>query len=180
MRLLNRKTFELEFFPDRPYPRYAILSHRWGAYGTEVTLRDMENDHYKTSPKKSASYDKLLKTCRQAEIDNIDYVWVDTCCINKESSSELSESINSMFLWYKEAKVCYAFLNDVPHCEDPKTNEVFAKSQWFTRGWTLQELIAPKTVIFYSEEWKVLGTRSELASTIADITKIDEGILTGM
>ncbi|KAF2738501.1 HET-domain-containing protein [Polyplosphaeria fusca] len=177
MRLLNQETFKLEFFPDRPYPQYAILSHTWGPTGSEVTFRDMEN---RTASLKYLGFEKLKYTCAQAKADGIPYVWVDTCCIDKESSAELSESINSMFAWYQEAKVCYAFLNDVPNDEDPKTSDKFARSKWFTRGWTLQELIAPKQLIFYSRDWAELGQRKQLASTISNITKIDEGILTGM
>ncbi|KAF1849020.1 HET-domain-containing protein, partial [Cucurbitaria berberidis CBS 394.84] len=177
MRLLNRKTGKLEYFPDRPYPRYAILSHTWGPTGTEITFRDMEEGRESS---KQESYEKLKNTCAQAEADDIDYVWIDNFCIDKESSAELSESINSMFIWYQEAETCYAFMADVPTGEDPQTSKLFARSKWFKRGWTLQELIAPKTVIFYSQGWAQLGTRSVLAGVISNITRIDEGILTGL
>lgn len=177
MRLLNCETFKLEFFPDRPYPQYAILSHTWGPTSTEVTFRELEDG---TASQKNEGFQKIVYACKQAKADNIQYVWVDTCCIDKQSSAELSESINSMFSWYKEATVCYAYLVDVPPGEDPTTSEKFARSRWFTRGWTLQELIAPKSVIFYSRNWVEVGTRAAFANVISNITRIDEGILTGM
>lgn len=100
--------------------------------------------------------------------------WIDTCCIDKTSSTELTEAINSMFTWYRNSAACYVYLRDVPSGEDPipKTSS-FSKSRWFTRGWTLQELIAPPKLIFYSREWKRLGTRNSLARCITRITGID-------
>ncbi|CAI6337446.1 unnamed protein product [Periconia digitata] len=166
---------KLEFFPDRPFPPYAILSHTWGPTGTEITFRDMEAGLEKTKPE---SYQKLNYTCLQAEEDGILYVWIDNFCIDKESSAELSESINSMYAWYNEAKICYAFMADVIADEDAQTSTEFSQSRWFTRGWTLQELIAPKEVIFYSKDWSQLGTRTTLATVISRITRIDQGILT--
>lgn len=133
MRLLNvEEPIKLESFDKRPYPRYAILSHTWSLDYPEVTLRDMEDG---TASKKKKGFEKLKSTCYRAKADNIKYVWIDTCCIDKNSSAELSESINSMFLWYKEAKVCYAFMEDVPDDNDALTSAHFAKSRWFTRGW---------------------------------------------
>jgi hypothetical protein len=177
MRLLNRNTQELDFFPDKPYPRFSILSHTWGPTGTEITYRDMQEGQETTKP---ASYSKLRNTCVRAAADDVDYVWIDNFCIDKESSAELSESINSMFTWYRDAVTCYAYMADVPAGEDPRTSEAFAQSRWFKRGWTLQELIAPSSVTFYSQDWTVLGTRSDLAGVISRITRIDEGILTGL
>jgi hypothetical protein len=105
---------------------------------------------------------------------------VDTFCIDKESSVELSESISSMFAWYKRAKVCYAFMADVTCQGDGRINDDFDRSEWFERGWTLQELIVPKEVVFYSKDWKEIGTRSKMASRLSHITKVDEGVLTGV
>ncbi|EIW51976.1 uncharacterized protein TRAVEDRAFT_86572, partial [Trametes versicolor FP-101664 SS1] len=107
-------------------------------------------------------------------------VWIDSCCIDKASSSELSEAINSMFEWYSEADVCYAYLADVPDDEDPRLlDSVFRESRWHRRGWTLQELIAPERVIFLSCTWRFLGTKTGLASTLEQITNVDFAILTG-
>jgi hypothetical protein len=106
------------------------------------------------------------------------YIWIDTCCIDKTSSSELTEAINSMYAWYRDASVCYAFLADVPHDEDlDATDSLFRKSRWFKRGWTLQELIAPRVVLFLSAEWQFLGTKSSLAELISDVSGIDYMIL---
>lgn len=177
MRLLNRHTRKLEYFADRPFPAYAILSHTWGPTGTEITFSDIQGGLEETKP---ASYEKLKNTCLLAEADDIGYVWIDNFCIDKESSAELSESINSMYIWYRDAITCYAFMADVPAVEDARQSPAFAQSRWFKRGWTLQELIAPKTVTFFSKDWTVLGTRISLANAISSITRIDKGILTGI
>jgi hypothetical protein len=175
MRLLNRKTIQLEFFQDEPYPAYAILSHRW--CDTEMTIRDLQEGKAHLRP---GGYEKMLLTCAQAERDHIDYIWIDTFCIDKESSAELSESINSMFAWYKKASICYAFMPDVTIGEDNKPGADLDNSEWFERGWTLQELIAPNEVIFYDKKWRLIGKRSTMATRLSRITKIDEGVLTGL
>jgi hypothetical protein len=175
MRLLNHKSLQLEFFTDEPYPEYAVLSHRWS--GTEMNIRDLQDGK---ASLREVGYKKMVLTCAQAKADGIDYIWIDTFCIDKESSAELSESINSMFTWYKRAKICYAFMADVTCADDGWINEDFDKSEWFERGWTLQELIAPKEVVFYSKDWKEIGTRSKMASRLSRITKVDEGVLTGV
>ncbi|OCL11576.1 HET-domain-containing protein, partial [Glonium stellatum] len=177
MRLLNSSTSQLEFFPDKDIPEYAILSHTWGKAGEEVTFEDLRGGE---PHRKEKGYEKLKYSCKQAAAEQIGYVWIDTCCINKESSAELSESINSMFLWYQKAKICYAYLTDVPTGIDPHNSSEFNNSNWFTRGWTLQELIAPSNLAFYSKDWVEIGSKSDLASTISRITRIDEGILTGL
>ena len=88
------------------------------------------------------------------------WVWIDTCCIDRSSSTELSEAINSMFGWYSRAEECYAFLSDV-RCsiESEIVPETFSGSSWFLRGWTLQELIAPAHVIFLSQDWDIIGCK---------------------
>lgn len=158
---------------------YAILSHVWGENDEEVTFRDLVD---KTG-KQKVGYDKIDFCAKQAKEDGIEYFWVDTCCIDKPSSAELSEAINSMYRWYEDATTCYAYLSDVSHAEGrfshgPKTVS-FPESKWFKRGWTLQELIAPSKVIFYSREWKCLGAKSELARELTNITGIDERVLGG-
>ncbi|PQE30544.1 HET domain-containing protein [Rutstroemia sp. NJR-2017a WRK4] len=152
-----------------------------GSHRYRITFQDMQGDMQGgREKKKPESYAKLKNTCLRAEEDGITYVWIDNFCIDKESSAELSESINSMYLWYKEAKTCYAFMADVQADHHARTSIEFAHSRWFKRGWTLQELIAPKNVTFYSKDWTVLGTRITLATEISGITKIDEGILKGI
>ena len=165
MRLLNTVNFKVEEFREDRVPRYAILSHTWGE--EEVTLQDMEQT--RTANKKG--YEKVQDCSSVARANGFKYVWIDTCCIDKTSSVELSEAINSMYRWYQEADVCYGYLADVPS----KAN--FSGSRWFTRGWTLQELIAPSTLIFLDENWKELGTKASLRQGISDCTRIPVGIL---
>jgi hypothetical protein len=151
MRLLNARTKQFEEFYDE-VPRYAILSHTWGP--DELTFKHMEQKGYVPST-------KIDGCCKQALEDGLNFVWVDTCCIDKSSSAELSEAINSMWEWYRRSRVCYAYLSDVP--PDTVVEETYsnlAQSRWFTRGWTLQELIAPEEVIFYDEAWNRIGRKS--------------------
>jgi hypothetical protein len=127
-----------------------------------------------------AGYSKIKRCCDVAADDGFDYVWIDTCCIDKTSSSELSEAINSMFKWYKQAEVCYVFLFDVPSSLDITAFGIALRnSRWFTRGWTLQELIAPACVIFFDNDWKESGTKSSLRGLICAITLIQVDVLLG-
>ncbi|TBU64672.1 hypothetical protein BD310DRAFT_837982 [Dichomitus squalens] len=116
---------------------------------------------------------KIREACRVARRAGYRYIWIDSCCIDKSSSSELSEAINSMYAWYARADVCYAFLWDVPTKADHrKIGSRFRSSSWFTRGWTLQELLASREVIFLSEDWKVIGTKHTLCDVVEEITNI--------
>jgi hypothetical protein len=171
MRLINVSTLELqEFLGDGNIPLYAILSHTWG--NEEVTFQDWA-DLQEAS--KKAGYLKIRGCCDQAKIDNIDHVWVDTNSIDKTSSAELSEAINSMFEWYRASEVCYVYLADVSTCDNTKAQlDEFRRSRWFTRGWTLQELLASKEVIFYSRDWVRIGTKQELSKELSVITGIHE------
>jgi hypothetical protein len=177
MRLLNTTSIEVERFTGK-VPPYAILSHRWE--DDEVTLEDMKPGG---AGKGRKGYRKLRLSCAIAERQGLDYIWIDTCCIDKASSAELSEAINSMFRYYREAKICYAYLSDVASLKIPGPSKHnasdFYRSVWFTRGWTLQELISPKNQRFYNKEWDYLGTKTELKDAICYITKIPEKILLG-
>ena len=171
-------------FKTRPY---AILSHTWG--DDEVLLSDLREPDSATA---KSGWEKIRGAQRQAEKDGLDYVWIDTCCIDKSSSAELGEAINSMFRWYSDAKVCYVYLADVegtetwPH-EHFSLGEIqndrlpwFAelqKSKWFQRGWTLQELIAPKALQFYDKNWNLIGGLEDLAETVAMITCVHGSML---
>jgi hypothetical protein len=158
----------LRVFSGTDIPAYAILSHRWT--DDEVLFKDIEND---TSIDR-AGYPKLRGAIRQAREDGFAYLWDDTCCIDKSSSAELSEAINSMWVWYRDAAVCYAYLCDVSSTsEDANFEPQVRSSGWFTRGWTLQELIAPKSVNFYNETWSFIGTRQTLHQIISETTGID-------
>ncbi|KAI8948104.1 heterokaryon incompatibility protein-domain-containing protein [Xylaria longipes] len=165
MRLLNVKTLRLEdFLLTKKRPKYAILSHTW--LEEEVLFHHIENLE-RSALEKLKGFAKVRDSCARAEADGYDYIWIDTCCIDKSSSAELSEAINSMFTWYRQSDVCYGFLADV---KGNDTKSLY-KSRWFKRGWTLQELIAPDNFKFE------LGRRGPLASLVSNITGIDENIL---
>jgi hypothetical protein len=155
-------------------PKYAILSHTWGE--EEFLFTDVTNG----TGKGKIGLTKVIKCCEQAVKQGYDWVWVDTCCIDKSSSAELTESINSMYYWYKTASVCYAYLEDVPggKSQDQFTR-AFGSSRWFKRGWTLQELIAPRNVEFYAADWSFLGIKLALKELVSTITTIDIGVLRG-
>ncbi|KAF1980723.1 HET-domain-containing protein [Aulographum hederae CBS 113979] len=171
MRLINTETLELEEFYLKNAPPYAILSHTWG--DEEVTSQDMA--HPVSSQKKG--YRKIAETCRLAQEAGFDWCWVDTCCIDKASSAELTESINSMFNWYSAAEICVVFLEDLEPSIHHASADNIIQCRWFTRGWTLQELIAPSVVRFYDSTWTLRGTKSELSKIIARHTRIPIPIL---
>ncbi|KAH6653638.1 hypothetical protein BKA67DRAFT_570686, partial [Truncatella angustata] len=156
-------------------PPYAILSHTWGGDEDEITFQDINNRCYDHR----LAYQKILFCGKQARRDGLEYFWVDTCCIDKSSSAELTEAINSMFRWYQNAQKCYAYLSDVCYndglADEPARSTWkigFRKSRWFTRGWTLQELIAPSVVEFFSAERQFLGKKTTLEQLIHEITHI--------
>ncbi|KAL8298630.1 hypothetical protein RB597_006618 [Gaeumannomyces tritici] len=174
MYLINTNTYRLREFQDlAEVPPYAILSHTWGI--DEVLFKDMQGDSNSTKAKNG--YRKVEGMCKKALAHGYDYAWIDSCCIDKSSSAELSEAINSMFLWYKEAAVCYAYIEDMPA---PKSRGLtraevvdhLRRSRWFGRGWTLQELLAPATVIFYDSAWRNVGTKAGFAIDISEFTNI--------
>ena len=136
MRLLNTSSINIYVFSGDEIPEYAILSHTWG--DEEVSLQELDKDESRAK----AGYSKIQSCCALANLQGWQYVWIDTCCIDKSSSAELSEAINSMFRWYRDAKVCYAYLEDVAINSHEDSMVAFRKSRWFTRGWTLQELLA--------------------------------------
>ncbi|KAI1398157.1 HET-domain-containing protein [Hypoxylon fuscum] len=165
-----------------PPLRYAILSHTWE--DDEIIFDDIEsgraNDASSKTPAALASLSKLRGACKQAAEDGYEYIWIDSCCIDKRSSAELSEAINSMFAWYRDAAICYAFLLKAPNeLGTAESKAEFAKNRWFTRGWTLQELLAPSEVIFFSGEWVPIGEKKLLCALLARITGIDLDILLG-
>jgi Heterokaryon incompatibility protein (HET) len=228
MWLINVQTMEMEEFINPPTDKgYAILSHTWDE--EEVSFAAYKECNFEQITSKGAQ--KIKNTCEQAKGHGLKYAWVDTCCIDKSSSAELSEAINSMFEWYSKAKICFAYLEDVARiANDPPSwkrksdanvpieNKVnsndyyddddsseddnydddydidyadseeeeedwslsdgtFMKSRWFTRGWTLQELIAPRRIEFYGKDWKLLGSKSDLRELIYMRTKISPAVL---
>ncbi|KAK4570104.1 hypothetical protein LTR86_003074 [Recurvomyces mirabilis] len=174
MWLINVDTRRLHWHAGETLPRYAILSHTWG--DDEVTFQDMHHQIDRSIHDK-AGYRKIDFTCNRAEADGLYWAWVDTCCIDKSSSAELSEAINSMFRWYHNARVCYAYLADFIH--NPTADELtfrghdsFSTSRWFTRGWTLQELIAPGFLKFYDCAFNFICSRGQIVSQLVSITGI--------
>ncbi|KAF2646627.1 hypothetical protein P280DRAFT_544955 [Massarina eburnea CBS 473.64] len=175
MRLINTTTKTPKEFETSKAPPYAILSHTWA--DGEITYQDLVHGRKKG---KEAGYAKLHNGCRVAAAAGYDYFWIDTCCIDKTNNVELSEAINSMFQWYKQAGICFAYLADVP----AKTSTLiadspFSRSKWFTRGWTLQELLAPPQVIFLASDWTEIATKTKLVLPIMDVTGIPSDFLLG-
>ncbi|KAI1740543.1 heterokaryon incompatibility protein-domain-containing protein [Xylaria scruposa] len=176
MWLVNVENYELEWFDNEDSaPPYAILSHTW-VHGAETT-----HQYWKTVSNTivaaTSGVLKIVKCCEKARFSGYAYIWVDTCCIDKTSSAELSEAINSMFMWYQKAEVCYAYLADVPGSQ--YSFSLLPEDKWFTRGWTLQELIAPRKLSFYAADWSLIGTRESLAPEVTRICGIGEEYLTG-
>jgi hypothetical protein len=178
MRLINAKTVKLDEFLDDKVPPYAILSHTWGKDSEELTFRNVEAGDI---DKPGVGSIKFRGCCKQAEEDGLGYVWIDTCCIDTTNLVELSEAINSMFRWYRQASICYAYLSDVPSDGSPrKPGSKFQSSRWFERGWTLQELLAPANLRFYNSEWHRLGTKGDMCAIIEKITGIRRQFLLGI
>ena len=189
MRLLDVSSLRLvQFNDDRAVEgAYAILSHTWDTDPkNEVSYKDLKRDKTvdeftRRKAKDKAGFPKVDQACRQAQNDGYKYIWIDTCCINKDSSAELSEAINSMYRWYANAGICYAYLADVSiegvSAEAKTLKTRLSKAKWFERGWTLQELIAPAAMDFFDSDWRKIGAKSGLTDIISDITGIDRTIL---
>jgi hypothetical protein len=180
MRLIHVESYQLWEFVEPPKP-YGLLSHTWGK--EEVGFHDMTD---LPIAKGKRGWQKIEKSCELARGMGLKYVWVDTYCIDKTSSAELAEAINSMYRWYQNG-ICIAFLEDLPdQADDDSSREskaellkVLALCRWFSRGWTLQELIAPKELVFYDRSWKSRGTKHGLSDELSQLTGIDPRILIG-
>lgn len=174
MRLINTSTGLFEEFIGRNIPKYAILSHTWGE--GEVSFKDMSDP----AREDKKGYKKIVKTCEMASQAGTPYAWVDTCCIDKSSSAELTEAINSMYRWYGGSEICYAYLSDLPasaSVDSDTLHNALKKCRWFFRGWTLQELIAPRDVYFFDMEWNYIGSKRDLTPSLESITGINQNIL---
>ncbi|PMD29259.1 HET-domain-containing protein [Hyaloscypha variabilis F] len=183
MRLLkinnvNGDDVEFELVNREGKPNYAILSHTWGKDTDELSFEDMKNDEGCNK----IGYQKMKKFLAKAWQAGLRYGWVDTCCIDKSSSAELSEAINSMFQWYKEAAYCCVYFSDLlGHPSKLLKQDLAVKlrpCRWFRRGWTLQELLAPSHLIFYSQDWQSIGDGEYLKDIISIITGIHAEALT--
>jgi hypothetical protein len=164
MRLINTSTGLFEEFVGRNIPKYAILSHTWEE--EEVSFEAMTNDPSFRSMK---GYQKIKMTCHMASQAGYCFVWIDTCCIDKSSSAELTEAINSMYRWYQRSEICYVFLSDLPASA---ALNALQGCRWFTRGWTLQELLAPASVEFFAKDGQYLGDKQSLEQDIHQITSV--------
>ena len=189
MRLLCAKTLQFHEPPYGKIPKYAILSHCWGSNElSHQAMRDaISHDRMKSEVDpiwRKSGFVKIYNFSRQALEDGHEFIWVDTCCIDKSSSAELQEAINSMYHWYRDSEVCYAYLDDVSIPRSRRSRrrarnifgaiclKSLGNSKWFTRGWTLQELLAPRKLVFWDREWRRIGTLGELAQEIETITSI--------
>lgn len=172
MWLLDAKSVRLVSFANQAQiPPCAILSHTWS--NDEVSFQDIMSVDTGADLTTKTGWFKIENACRLALSFGLSYVWIDTCCIDKSSSAELQEAINSMFKWYELANICFAYLADVSSYEDPSVQgSSFRLCRWFKRGWTLQELLAPIEVAFYDQDWKPISTRGK----IQDLT----GVITGI
>lgn len=169
MWLLHVDTLELEEFIGNAIPPYAILSHTWGP--EEVSFTEMKKPKYRKDARQNKGFPKIEGCCARAKKSGYTWVWVDSCCIDKRSSAELSEALNSMFEWYKSSDVCYVYLSDVSNSQD--LPQIIRKSRWFTRGWTLQELLAPRTTYFFAQDWTLIGYMGSLFD-ISDYPTYDD------
>jgi hypothetical protein len=192
MWLLDTTTLKLKEFIGRSIPSYVILSHTWGLTEDEVSFSDMRK--HRDIAETKIGFSKIKNCCLKAVQDGLQYAWVDSCCIDKRSSAELSEAINSMYKYYAESTVCYAYLADVPSSTEGQTATVsdqdFTNSRWFTRGWTLQELLAPSIVCFFASDWTFIAAKQSIRGSdsmktetklfleqLAVITKIPKDVL---
>lgn len=189
MRLLDVHRLEVVDVFDDAVSRYAVLSHTWVAQ-EEVSFQDLQrlndgvlSDVAADKIRSKQGYRKINRAASlaQAHTNGYQYIWIDTCCIDKSSSAELSEAINSMYRWYAESQVCYAYLSDVTVLDTFRLRcEGFLTSRWHERGWTLQELIAPKIVKFYDRDWTFFGDKNPtLIRELSSITGVNERILSG-
>ena len=179
MRLLHTTDYTFCEFEDADLEPYAILSHRWGPTNEEVTYQQLLNTGYRSD---SYGCRKIVQCCEIARSRGLDWAWIDTCCIDKTNSSELTESINSIYSWYRQSKECYVFLSDVlGHEQVDADNHAglqvdsgeLCSSCWFTRGWTLQELLAPHSMLFYDRDYSFIGDRLYLTHLISKASGID-------
>ncbi|PIL27090.1 hypothetical protein GSI_10230 [Ganoderma sinense ZZ0214-1] len=184
MWLLNTARAELKFFPTpESVPEgYAILSHVWDK--KEQTFQEVQALRIRcaedgTNPRDFV-HDKVREFCILAERGGHEWGWADMCCIDKTSSTELSEAIVSMYRYYSLAEVCYVYLRDVPTASEDdlwRPKSAFRESRWHRRGWTLQELIAPSLVLFLSCTWEILGAKAGLGDLLEEITRVPAAVL---
>lgn len=168
----------VDFSARELIPPYAILSHTWGTPEQEVSFKDLADGTAATKD----GYRKIRFCAERAAADNLRHFWIDTCCIDKTNSVELNESIISMFRWYQNARVCYVYLSDLSTAYDQASSawsKALRSCRWFSRGWTLQELLAPSSVSFFSSSGQLLGDKKSLEREIHELTGIAVAALRG-
>lgn len=182
MWLIDTSTLKLKFVTEADRGSYAILSHTWGE--DEVTFEQFHSFEITSlnGTRHHNRFVKIIKTCSLAAQHGLSYAWIDTCCIDKSSSAELSEAINSMFRYYENAAFCIVHISDLSSSSDPATLSLefesqFTRCRWLTRGWTLQEMIAPREVLFYDSTWTYRGSKNDWKSLLSKETGVDESIL---
>ena len=170
MHLLNTSTRKVQEFSPGQIPPYIILSHRWE--DQEISYKDLTEP--KQDPSKLKGWTKLNSFCSLVRQDGWEWAWMDTCCIDRSSSADLSEAINSMYQWYEQAEFCITYLADISIVKDETGVERkrFWESEWFKRGWTLQELLASREVFFCDRSWKAIGTKTRLKAYVSRATRI--------
>ena len=200
MWLINIDTLKLEEFFGEKAPSYAIISHTWGE--TEATFTEWRKSKKikRELSKHRPGYLKIIDACQfvKSKLCDVRYLWIDTACIDKRSSADLSEAINSMFAWYKNSAICLVYMADVnlplewdwvhpSQAGKPSTSfflpniirQPFLSSRWFTRGWTLQELLAPKKLWYISKNWKIIGSHDEMIHYTSEASDIPADVLRG-
>ncbi|KAI1429066.1 heterokaryon incompatibility protein-domain-containing protein [Xylaria sp. FL1777] len=179
MWLIDTSTLKLKFVTEAEKGSYVILSHTWG--DDEVSFEQFRRSDpaWLDDARQQDGFSKIAKTCELAALKGFSYAWIDTCCIDKSSSAELSEAINSMFKYYQDAAFCIAFISDLPTTEplDFEFENRFPHCRWLTRGWTLQELIAPTHVLFYDSTWTFRGSKQDWKDLLCKETGVDEAVL---
>jgi len=175
LRLINTQTLKLEE-NYHTIPPYAILSHQW-LLDEEVSFREYLKLRDET--RRKAGYRKILQACKQARRDDLDYIWIDTCCIDKDNHKEVAWNVKSMYAYYENSEVCYAYLVDVSRPRHAGGTPRWKKSRWFKRGWTLQELVAPRRVVFFNSQWISFGDKQTLKVDIHHLTGIPSSVLEG-
>lgn len=190
MRVINTASFEMKSDMGDAKLReegYAVLSHRW--VGPETTFHQYEKhvaELKSGSTALSPQLERIHGACICARNKGIEWLWIDSCCINKLSAVEETESINSMYRWYRHSVLCITYLYDVELDDtlEPTDPRIFNNSggkpaEWFSRGWTLQELLASGKMEFYDKNWKSMGTKRDMKASLSKLTGIDENYLTG-
>ncbi|KAK4907126.1 hypothetical protein LTR49_023821 [Elasticomyces elasticus] len=188
MRLIHTRDYTRKRFGSPP-AKYAVLSHRWYADEKEVDYQKFSSEDLTDKTQETDGLNKIRNACIKADEAELDWLWIDSCCIDKTSSTELNESLRSMFRWYRQATICLTYLADVKVSESLPTtfrllkpvkrddDSIRTNSEWFERGWTLQELLAPTHMMFYDKQWKKIGTKKDLVEDLEKITSISESYI---